>query len=202
MTKSWLTSCLLLGALSAPATAAPDGRPDADLQTPAGGRRLHHARRRQARRLQGRAAQGRCAAAAGSSRTRKAISSAASSTATATITSTSGPITRTASRSTPRSTPPSPASPTSIAGSTPAAANGASMTNKDGRIDSWKVISPEEVSQEILAALINHDFARLQPLLLTEAELKALDLPADQASRIREQLKAAAGEIPGDGRAS
>ncbi len=63
--------------------------------------------------------------------------------------------------------------------------------NKDGRIDSWKVISPEEVSQEILQALINKDFGRLQPLLLTEAELKALDLPAEQANRIREQLKAA-----------
>jgi thiol-disulfide isomerase/thioredoxin len=64
--------------------------------------------------------------------------------------------------------------------------------NKDGRIDSWKAISPEEVSQEILQALIARDFARLQPLLLSEAELKSLDLPAEQASRIREQLKAAA----------
>lgn len=63
--------------------------------------------------------------------------------------------------------------------------------NKDGRIDSWKVISPEEVSQEILQALITKDFARLRPLMLSESELKALDLPADQASRIREQLKAA-----------
>jgi thiol-disulfide isomerase/thioredoxin len=63
--------------------------------------------------------------------------------------------------------------------------------DKDGRIDSWKVISPEEVSQEILAALINRDSARFQALLLTEDELKALDLPSDQASRIREQLKAA-----------
>lgn len=63
--------------------------------------------------------------------------------------------------------------------------------NEDGRIDSWKVISPEEVSQEILAALVSRDFTRLQPLLLTEAELKKLDLPNDQASRIREQLKAA-----------
>jgi hypothetical protein len=63
--------------------------------------------------------------------------------------------------------------------------------NKDGRIDSWKVISPEEVSQEILQALISKDFARLQPLMLTETELKSLDLPSDQASRIQEQLKAA-----------
>jgi thiol-disulfide isomerase/thioredoxin len=63
--------------------------------------------------------------------------------------------------------------------------------NRDGKIDSWKAISPEEVSQEILTALINRDFARLQPLLLTETELNALDLPSDQAGRIREQLKAA-----------
>jgi hypothetical protein len=64
-------------------------------------------------------------------------------------------------------------------------------TDEDGRIDSWKVISPEEVSQEILQALINRDFARFQTLLLTEAELKTLELPAEQANRIREQLKAA-----------
>ncbi|HEY7311810.1 MAG TPA: thioredoxin-like domain-containing protein [Gemmataceae bacterium] len=63
--------------------------------------------------------------------------------------------------------------------------------NQDGRIDSWKVISPEEVSQEILQALIAKDFTRLRALMLTESELKALDLPADQVSRIREQMKAA-----------
>src|SRR5579875_3398188 len=63
--------------------------------------------------------------------------------------------------------------------------------DKDGRIDSWKVISPEEVSQEILQALISRDFARIQPLLLTEAELKSLELPTEQANRIRDQLKAA-----------
>ncbi|HEY7422931.1 MAG TPA: hypothetical protein VH682_01600, partial [Gemmataceae bacterium] len=63
--------------------------------------------------------------------------------------------------------------------------------DKDGRIDFWKAISPEEVSQEILQALIAKDFARLQTLMLTEAELKTLDLPAEQASRVREHLKAA-----------
>lgn len=67
--------------------------------------------------------------------------------------------------------------------------------NRDGKIDTWKMISPEEVSQEILAALINRDFVRLQPLLLTEAELKTLDLPSDQASRVREQLKAASDKF-------
>jgi thiol-disulfide isomerase/thioredoxin len=63
--------------------------------------------------------------------------------------------------------------------------------NRDGKIDTWKTISPEEVGQEILAALMARDFTRLQPLLLTEAELKSLDLPSDQANRIRESLKAA-----------
>jgi hypothetical protein len=64
--------------------------------------------------------------------------------------------------------------------------------NKDGRIDYWKQISPEEVSQELLQALINKDVARFQALLITEAEVKALGLAAEQSSRIAEQLKAAA----------
>ncbi|HZY89348.1 MAG TPA: hypothetical protein VFE78_31285, partial [Gemmataceae bacterium] len=62
---------------------------------------------------------------------------------------------------------------------------------KDGRIKSWKVISPEEVSQELLQALIARDVARFQVLLITEAELQQLGLPAEQAGRVRESLKAA-----------
>jgi hypothetical protein len=62
---------------------------------------------------------------------------------------------------------------------------------KDGRIKSWKVISPEEVSQELLQALITKDVARFQVLLITEAEIQALGLPAEQANRVRESLKAA-----------
>jgi thiol-disulfide isomerase/thioredoxin len=63
--------------------------------------------------------------------------------------------------------------------------------NRDGKIDQWKVISPEEVSQEVLQALITRDYARFQALLLTEAEIKALELPEDVAAPIREKLKAA-----------
>jgi hypothetical protein len=66
---------------------------------------------------------------------------------------------------------------------------------KEGKIKSWKAISPEEVSQEALQALAAKDAARFQALLLTEAELKALDLPADQAAHIREQLKGAAAKF-------
>ncbi|MCS6852938.1 MAG: thioredoxin-like domain-containing protein [Gemmataceae bacterium] len=63
--------------------------------------------------------------------------------------------------------------------------------NEDGRIDAWKMISVEEVSQELLLALTRNDLARFQALLLTETELKALDLPAAEANRIRESLSQA-----------
>jgi thiol-disulfide isomerase/thioredoxin len=66
---------------------------------------------------------------------------------------------------------------------------------EDGKIKSWKAISPEEVSQEVLAALGRHDLARFQALLLTEGELKSLDLPATEAGRIRDQLSKAAAHF-------
>src|SRR5262249_54650284 len=62
--------------------------------------------------------------------------------------------------------------------------------NKDGKIDTWKVISPEELSQEIVQALPKNDFARIQALMPTDAELK--DLPADVARRARDGRAAAA----------
>jgi peroxiredoxin len=58
--------------------------------------------------------------------------------------------------------------------------------NKESKIDSWKMISPEEVSQELLQAVVNRDPARLEALLITEAEIKLLDLPAAESKRIRD----------------
>src|SRR5437879_4342572 len=49
---------------------------------------------------------------------------------------------------------------------------------EDGRINAWKIISAEEVSQEALQALLTKDFGRLQALFLTEAEMQALGLSA------------------------
>jgi hypothetical protein len=71
--------------------------------------------------------------------------------------------------------------------------NGAGMKwgvdqDEDGRIDSWKAISPEEVSQELLQAVATRDYARLQALLLTEAEIKALALAPAEAQRLRASL--------------
>jgi hypothetical protein len=67
--------------------------------------------------------------------------------------------------------------------------------NGDGKIDAWKAISPEEVSQELLQAVLTRDLGRLQALLLPEAELKALELPAAEATRIGELQKQAPGKF-------
>lgn len=59
-------------------------------------------------------------------------------------------------------------------------------------IDTWKMISAEEAGQEALQAVINRDFARLQALWITEAEMKALEMSATEVSRIQGlQAKAA-----------
>ena len=61
-------------------------------------------------------------------------------------------------------------------------------TKEDGHIDRWEQISPEEVSQEILQAVINRDLARLQALLVNDVDLKDLQLPAAEVTRIKERL--------------
>lgn len=65
--------------------------------------------------------------------------------------------------------------------------------NEDGRIDSWRVISAEETSQEILAAVLTNDIARLQALMITKAEIDALELPESEVSRIK-NIQAGAGK--------
>ena len=57
--------------------------------------------------------------------------------------------------------------------------------DKDGTIDTWRVISVEEVSQEVLAALATKDFKRFTALLLTDADITALGLPAEMANALK-----------------
>ena len=64
-----------------------------------------------------------------------------------------------------------------------------------GHIDSWKVISAEEVSQEVLQALATNDFARLQALMISDSDMKQLGLPEEQASHIRDLQKGAAAKF-------
>lgn len=61
--------------------------------------------------------------------------------------------------------------------------------DKDGAIDAWKVISPEELSQEALRALATKNLARLRALLITDQDLQALGLPAEMADAIKDRRK-------------
>jgi hypothetical protein len=68
-------------------------------------------------------------------------------------------------------------------------------SKEDGTIDSWRTISPEEVSQEALQAVLTKDFARLNALWLTDAELRTLDLPAKETTRLRDLRAQAAAKF-------
>jgi hypothetical protein len=59
--------------------------------------------------------------------------------------------------------------------------------DRNGTIDTWKVISPEEVSQEVLRALATRDLARLQALLITDDDMRTLGISAEQAGALREK---------------
>src|SRR5262249_12885677 len=60
-------------------------------------------------------------------------------------------------------------------------------SDKDGKIDYWRVISQEEVSQEVLRALATRNFARLQALLITDEDIKTLGLNEETAAALRER---------------
>lgn len=64
-------------------------------------------------------------------------------------------------------------------------------SNADGRIDTWYVISPEEVSQELFLAMVTKDTHRIEALLPTEEELKSLGLPAPEIAKIRQRASGA-----------
>jgi hypothetical protein len=60
--------------------------------------------------------------------------------------------------------------------------------NGDGQIDGWRQISAEEVSQEVLRAVITKNFNRLKVLTISEQEMKSLDTSAQELTRIRESV--------------
>lgn len=64
-------------------------------------------------------------------------------------------------------------------------------SNEDGKVDGWKVISAQEVSQELVRAIAEADSQRFGMLLLTEAELGQLGLDAEKTKEIADQLKTA-----------
>jgi len=65
-------------------------------------------------------------------------------------------------------------------------------SNEDGKIDGWKMISAEEVGHEVFDAAVQRDLHRLQALFVSEAELRALPLPAGRADQVRAAIRDAA----------
>ena len=62
--------------------------------------------------------------------------------------------------------------------------------NEDGKIDTWKQISAEEVTAELVTALANRESVRFQSLLLSPSELKGLRLGSTKQRQIAEKLDA------------
>ncbi|HEY1187621.1 MAG TPA: redoxin domain-containing protein, partial [Gemmata sp.] len=67
--------------------------------------------------------------------------------------------------------------------------------NRDGVIDEWAVISPEEVSQEVAAAVIANDPKRLAALTVTRENLTALGLPAADVEKLLARTAGAAKKV-------
>jgi thiol-disulfide isomerase/thioredoxin len=67
--------------------------------------------------------------------------------------------------------------------------------NEDGRIDTWKVISAEEVSAEVIKALADQDSARFQRLVLSDSELKSLGLGEDRLKELAAKVNTAGAEF-------
>ena len=61
--------------------------------------------------------------------------------------------------------------------------------NEDGTINAWQVISAEEVTAEVVAALANRDVDRFACLVLTPSELKSLALGEKKAEKLAEKLR-------------
>jgi thiol-disulfide isomerase/thioredoxin len=67
--------------------------------------------------------------------------------------------------------------------------------NEDGRIDRWKVLSPEELSEEMVGALSGRDAERFRCLLLTKEELASLRLGKDRAAELDKKLTEASSQL-------
>ena len=64
-------------------------------------------------------------------------------------------------------------------------------TQGDRRIDLWQAISVEELSQEVVRAVATKDWNAYKALLITDAELASLGVPAREVARVKELHKTA-----------
>lgn len=68
--------------------------------------------------------------------------------------------------------------------------------NEDGTIDSWKMISAEEVTSEVVRAAAARDATKFQRLLISDAEIASLGLGKDKADSLRQHVADAAKQFP------
>lgn len=66
---------------------------------------------------------------------------------------------------------------------------------KTGAITTWYVMSPEELSQELLAAVVTQDKRRLEALLPTAADLNKLGVPQADAAQLLKRASGAAARL-------
>lgn len=67
--------------------------------------------------------------------------------------------------------------------------------NEDGRIDTWSVISPEEVTAEVVAAMAQRDSSRFERLVLTKEELAQLGLGEEMTAELGKTIETAANDF-------
>lgn len=68
-------------------------------------------------------------------------------------------------------------------------------TNKDGKLDEWQRLSPEEAAEEAVLALRSGDADRFARLTLTASDVEALAVSDDVAERLKERMQAAGGNF-------
>jgi thiol-disulfide isomerase/thioredoxin len=61
--------------------------------------------------------------------------------------------------------------------------------NEDGQIDSWKTISPEEITIEVVESIKKRDTKRYEKLLLSSTEIDALKLGDKTKTRLLEKIE-------------
>ena len=61
--------------------------------------------------------------------------------------------------------------------------------NEDGQIDSWKTISPEEITIEVVESIKKRDTKRYEKLLLSPTEIDALKLGDKTKTRLLEKIE-------------
>lgn len=62
-------------------------------------------------------------------------------------------------------------------------------SNEDGKIDSWKMLSAEELTVEVVEAIRTQDRERFERLLLSESELEAIQLSEEKTKQLRDRIE-------------